>query len=87
MPDSENKTERERVDKAVNNGTDWVLANLDLSDRDTDLLNVAANAILSAYQRGGEASFDWDEFIAENWSAEPGDTDGDPRTWHDFWDD
>jgi hypothetical protein len=78
-------SEKEKFLQALNQGIDWLSDQLGLSTRDIDLLNVVGNAIGTAYDRGN-ADFTWNEFIAENWSAAPGDKNGDPRTWHDFWD-
>jgi hypothetical protein len=68
----------DRVSRAVNDGTDFVTGYLDLGERDTDLGNIFANAIGTAWRR--QEPFTWEEFIGENWSADPGGSD-DPATW------
>lgn len=75
-------SEKEKFLRALNQGIDWVKDQLDLDDEQADLLNVAGNAMGTAYDRGND-EFTWEEFIAENWSAEPG-TPEDPMTWHDW---
>jgi hypothetical protein len=72
----------DRMSRAINDGTDFVTGHLDLSERETDLANIIANAIGTAWHRQGQP-FTWDEFIAENWSADPCSED-DPGTWWDW---
>jgi hypothetical protein len=72
----------DRLTQAVEDGTDFVADQLDLGERDTDLLSIIANAIGTAWDRPGQP-LTWPQFIAENWSAEPG-TSEDPATWWDF---
>jgi hypothetical protein len=69
----------DRMSRAISEGTDFVTEHLDLGEGDSDLANVVANAIGTAWRRQGQP-FTWPEFIAENWSAEPGSTE-DPATW------
>ena len=78
-PSGEPADVEDRMSRAINDGTDFVTASLCLSERDTDLANLIANAIGTAWRRRG-APFTWEEFIAENWSAEPASQD-DPSTW------
>jgi hypothetical protein len=74
--------EEERMNQAVSNGTDFAVDQLDLGDRDMDLGNIFANAIALSWKLQ-EPPRTWPEFIAEQWSAEPG-TSEDPATWRDF---
>ncbi len=78
-----------RVGNAVNAGADFIIAELDLGDRDTDLVNLVANAIGTAWKRAGSMEdVEWEEFVAENWGDPPEDIDDrkswDPKNWWDW---
>ena len=72
----------DRMSRAINDGTDFVTGYLDLGERDADLANIIANAIGTAWRRQGQP-FTWEEFIAENWSADPASGE-DPASWWDW---
>jgi hypothetical protein len=72
----------DRMLRAINDGIDFVMEHLCLSDRDADLANVIGNAIGTAWNRQ-EPPATWAEFIGENWSADPGEKE-DPATWWDW---
>lgn len=72
----------DRMDRAIDEGTDFVRKHVDLSEADGDLADVVAKAIGTAWRREGRP-FTWEGFIAENWSASPG-TQDDPATWWDW---
>jgi hypothetical protein len=77
------------VGNAVNAGADFIIAELDLGDRDTDLVNLVANAIGTAWKRAGSMEdVEWEEFAAENWGDPPEDIDDreswDPKNWWDW---
>jgi len=71
-----------RMSRAVNDGADFIIAHLDLTEREVNLASIIANAIGTSWDRQGEP-FTWEDFIATNWSAEPG-TEEDPATWHNW---
>lgn len=71
---------RDQVSTAVNAGADLVRDELELGDRDCDLLNVAVCAMLTVLD---DPSADLDKVIAQNW--ELGEGTENPRDWWGGW--
>lgn len=67
----------ERVTCAVNTGADAITAALDLSDRDTDVVNLIVNAIITCIDHP-DANFD--DIVTTNYSETPDQV----RAWWDW---
>lgn len=76
-PDSASYT-REQVSEAVNVGADLVRDDLDVGDRDIDLINLVVNAALTLLD---EPSLSLDDVIKRCYDAEPAEV----RGWWSGW--
>lgn len=72
-------TEAELVQHAVNAGADLILGELDLGDRDNDLINLVVNAAVYLVENP-DGSFE--DMISENWGEET--SADDVRGWWDW---
>lgn len=70
----------EQISTAVNAGADLVSDELDLGDRDTDLLGIVVNAVMTLLK---DPTADLDKVIAENYQFE--EEDENPRKWWSGW--
>lgn len=68
---------RDRITTAVNAGADLVMDNLELGDRDRDLLNLVVNAALSLLDA---PAMTLDDVIEENYETSPSEL----RGWWDW---